>query len=392
MSSESDLSDLITTTSRQTLVAQGGGLIDEPTRALILPTYNSTTYLRDADNQYSSGNVYSRDDNPTFKPVEQLLCQLERGSDALLFSSGMAAAVSVFQALQPGDHVLAPQIMYWSLRNWLLSFAREWGLDIELIDTTDTSVVASSIRPGKTRLVWLETPANPLWVLSDIAAISQLCQPHDISLVVDSTCATPVLSQPLTLGADIVMHSATKYLNGHSDVVAGALISAENTPLWQRIRSIRRNGGAVPGAQDASQLLRGMRTLFLRVHEASRNAQILAEKLNNHPLITKVFYPGLAAFAHHELATRQMPGGFGGMLSVQVAGGEAAAIKVAAETRLWKRATSLGGVESLIEHRASVEGANSPVPTDLLRLSTGIEAVDELIADLEQALEKAHDV
>lgn len=380
------------TKSGQTLAAQGGGLIDQQTCALVLPTHVSTTYLRDSDNQYRSGHIYSRDDNPTYKPVEQLLCRLEQGQDALLFGSGMAAAVSVFQALQPGDHVIAPQVMYWSLRNWLLGYARDWGLDIELVDTANVQSVADAIRPGHTRLIWLETPANPMWTVSDIAAISQLCRQHEITLAVDSTCATPVLSQPLTLGADIVMHSATKYLNGHSDVIAGALVTASLTPLWQRIRSIRRNGGAVLSPHDASQLLRGMRTLFIRVREASNNALQLAQALARHPLISKVHYPGLPDSAQYELAKQQMPGGFGGMLSIQVKGGEQAAIKTAAATHLWKRATSLGGVESLIEHRASIEGEKTPVPADLLRLSTGIEAVDELLADLIQALNKAHEL
>lgn len=378
--------------SGQTLSAQALGLIDQPTRSLIPPVYHSTTYQRDEDNAYRTGNVYSRDDNPTYKPVERLLCELERGTDALLFGSGMAAAVSVFQALQPGDHVLAPKVMYWSLRNWLLGFAREWGLQIELVDTTSVAAVEAAMRPGKTKLLWLETPGNPLWEIADIAALSDLCREHQVYLAVDSTCATPVLSNPLELGADIVMHSATKYLNGHSDVIAGALVCKEEDDFWQRIRTIRRSSGAVLGPQDAAQLLRGMRTLFIRVREASANAQYLAEQLAQLPQVSKVWYPGLTDFAGHEVALRQMHGGFGGMLSIQVSGGEHAAIATAVHTRLWKRATSLGGVESLIEHRASIEGEGTPVPLDLLRLSTGIEDATELFADLRQALELAHGV
>lgn len=377
--------------SLATLTAQALGNIDEQTKSLVLPIYPATTYQRDADNQYRSGNIYSRDDNPTYKPVEDLLCQLEKGSDALLFSSGMAAAVSVLQALRPGDHVIAPEVMYWSLRNWLLDFATQWGLRITLVDCTQTDAVAAAIRPGQTKLVWLETPANPLWSLSDIAAISQLCTRHDITLAVDSTCATPVLSQPLTLGADIVMHSATKYLNGHSDVIAGALICARPTPIWERIRGIRRANGAVLSPHDASQLSRGMRTLFIRVREACRNAKFLTDALQQNRYVTRVLYPGLLQGRALELARSQMPGGFGGMFSIEVQGGERAAVQTAAHTQLWKRATSLGGVESLIEHRASVEGAGSPVPSTLLRLSTGIEDAAELLADLEQALSKAHE-
>lgn len=378
--------------SGQTLSAQALGLIDQPTRSLIPPVYHSTTYQRDDDNQYRSGNVYSRDDNPTYKPVEQLLCELEQGADALLFGSGMAAAVSVFQALQPGDHVLAPKVMYWSLRNWLLGFARDWGLQVELVDTTSVEAVTAAIQPGKTKLLWLETPGNPLWEIADIRALSELCERHKVRLAVDSTCATPVLSNPLALGADIVMHSATKYLNGHSDVIAGALICRENDAFWQRIRSIRKQSGAVLGPQDAAQLLRGMRTLFIRVREASNNALYLAEQLRVLPQVSKVWYPGLSDFPGHSVACKQMHGGFGGMLSIEVKGGEHAAIAAAVHTRLWKRATSLGGVESLIEHRASIEGEGTPVPLNLLRLSTGIEDANELLADLKQALEKAHGV
>ena len=374
-----------------TLTAQALGDIDKQTKSLVLPIYPATTYQRDADNQYRSGNVYSRDDNPTYKPVEKLLCQLEKGSDALLFSSGMAAAVSVLQALRPGDHVIAPEVMYWSLRNWLLDFATRWGLHITLVDCTNTDAVAAAIKPDQTKLIWLETPANPLWTLSDIAAISQLCKPYGITLAVDSTCATPVLSQPLTLGADIVMHSATKYLNGHSDVIAGALICAQPSPLWEGIRGIRRANGAVLSPHDASQLSRGMRTLFIRVREACRNAAILTAALQQNRYVTRVLYPGLWQGTALELAQAQMPGGFGGMFSVEVQGGEHAAIQAAAHTQLWKRATSLGGVESLIEHRASVEGADSPVPSNLLRLSTGIEDASELLEDLEQALRQAHE-
>lgn len=378
--------------SGKTLSAQALGLTDGPTGALVLPTYSATTYLRDADNQYRTGNVYSRDDNPTYKPVEALLCKLEKGHEALLFSSGMAAAVAVFQALQPGDHVIAPKVMYWSLRNWLLGFASEWGLEVELVDCSESKAVADAIRPAQTRLVWLETPANPMWTLSDIETIGKACQQYDITLAVDSTCATPVLSQPLTLGADIVMHSATKYLNGHSDIIAGALVCRQNTELWQRIRTIRRANGAVLSPQDASQLLRGMRTLFIRVREACQNAQFLAERLQKSPYVAKVHYPGLASAPDYQLAQRQMPGGFGGMLSIEVVGGEQAAIKTAANTQLWKRATSLGGVESLIEHRASIEGKGTPVPSSLLRLSTGIEEASELLDDLLQALKQSHGI
>ena len=378
--------------SGSTLSAQALGLTDTASGALVLPIHPATTYLRDTDNQYRTGNIYSRDDNPTYKPVEALLAKLEKGQHALLFASGMAAAVAVFQALKPGDHVIAPQVMYWSLRNWLLDFATDWGLQVELVDCSDTAAVAKAIQPGKTQLVWLETPANPMWSLSDIAAIAELCKPHAITLAVDSTCATPVLSQPLTLGADIVMHSATKYLNGHSDMIAGALVTSADSTLWQRIRGIRRSNGAVLSPFDSSQLLRGMHTLFIRVKQACRNAELIATTLSDHPHVSKVHYPGLSEGDALALVHKQMPGGFGAMLSIQLTGGAKSAIATAANTQLWKRATSLGGVESLIEHRASIEGEGTPVPDNLLRLSVGIEDGDELLADLCQAIAAAHDI
>ncbi|KFZ31726.1 cystathionine gamma-synthase [Pseudidiomarina salinarum] len=372
--------------SPKTALAQALGKIDQETQGVVLPIHVATTYIRGKDNSYPSGNIYSRADNPTYKPVEALLCELEQGHEALLFGSGMAAATAVFLALSPGDHVLAPKVMYWSLRNWLLNFATSWGLKIELIDMTDIDAVKRHLQPGRTKLVWLETPGNPLWTISDIAAISTLAHEAGAQVAVDSTCATPLLTQPLALGADVVMHSCTKYLNGHSDVIAGALIGARDDAYWQRIRTVRAQGGAVPGPHDAAQLLRGMRTLHLRVRESCNTAMFLARQLEQHPAIAEVLYPGLKSFSGHEIACQQMQGGFGGMLSVRVAGGEAAAIHVAAHTRLWKRATSLGGVESLIEHRASVEGPGSPCPADLLRLSVGIEDQDELLADLLQAM------
>lgn len=372
--------------SPATALAQALGHIDQESQGVVLPIHVATTYIRGVDNSYPSGNVYSRADNPSYKPVEQLLCQLEGGAAALLFGSGMAAATAVFQALKPGDHVLAPKVMYWALRNWLLGYGRDWGLRIDLVDMTDLGAVAAAIEPGKTRLIWLETPGNPTWTISDIAAISALAKPHQILLAVDSTCATPLLTQPLQLGADIVMHSATKYLNGHSDVIAGALIGARDDAFWHRIVAVRKGGGAVPSPHDAHQLLRGMRTMHLRVREACHNALFLAQQLAQHDDILEVAYPGLPEFPGHAIAKRQMQGGFGGMLSIRVRGGATAAIAVAAKTKLWKRATSLGGVESLIEHRASVEGPESPCPPDMLRLSAGIEDGHELWADLQQAL------
>jgi cystathionine gamma-synthase len=374
----------------ESVAAQALGWIDEATRAINPPIHVSSTFLRDEDNQYRSGRVYMRDQNPAFDQPEAVITALEGGHQTLLFASGMAAATAVFQALRPGDHVLAPAVMYWSLRNWLMSFATEWGLDVELIDMTDPAAVAAALRPGQTRLVWVETPANPLWTITDIAATAALVHDAGALLAVDSTTATPVLTRPLELGADLVMHSATKYLNGHSDLTAGSVTTRADGEHWQRIRAVRAQLGGTLGSLESYLLVRGLRTLYLRVRAASSSALAIAEHFTGHELVGEVLYPGLATSHGHEVAVRQMTGGFGGMLSIRAAGGEAAAIATAATTRLWKRATSLGGVESLVEHRASVEGPTSPVPLDLLRLSVGIEHVDDLIADLEQALAAAH--
>jgi cystathionine gamma-synthase len=378
------------TAKPETIAAQGLGWIDDKTRAITPPIHVSSTYLRDEDNQYRSGRVYARADNPAFDQAQAVITQLENGADSMLFASGMAAATAVFQALAPGDHVLAPKVMYWSLRNWLLNFATHWGLKVELVDMSDVQAVQAAIVPGKTRLVWIETPANPLWTITDIQATADIAHAAGAVLAVDSTVASPVLTRPLDLGADIVMHAATKYLNGHSDLIAGVLVTRENNALWQRIRSVRAQLGGTLGSFEAWLLLRGMRTLYLRVRAASASAQRLAEHFHGHALVAEVLYPGLPGAQGHAVAARQMQGGFGGMLSIRAKGGESAAIATAAKVGLWKRATSLGGTESLIEHRASVEGAGSPVPTDLLRLSVGIEDVQDLIDDLEQALRQAH--
>ena len=379
----------------ETLSAQAMGWVDERTRAITPPIHVSSTYLRDPDNQYRSGRVYARADNPAFDQPEALLCALEQGHQALLFASGMAAATAVFQALQPGDHVLAPKVMYWSLRNWLMTFATAWGLQVELIDMSDPAALRQALRPGKTRMVWLETPANPLWTVTDIAASVELAHAAGALVAVDSTVPTPVLTQPLTLGADIVMHAATKYLNGHSDLIAGALVTREDSPYWQQVRKVRAQVGGTLGSFEAWLLQRGMRTLHVRVAAACASAQKIAEHFHGHPLVAEVLYPGLPTSPGHAIAAKQMHGGFGGMLSIRAKGNshvsaEQAAIGVAAHTEIWKRATSLGGTESLIEHRASVEGAGTPAPLDLLRLSVGLEHADDLIQDMENALERGH--
>jgi cystathionine gamma-synthase len=373
-----------------TLAAQGLGWIDEVTRAVSPPLHASSTFIRDPDNQYRSGRDYIRADNPAFDQPEALLAALEGGAGATLYASGMAAATSVFLSLKPGDHVVAPKVMYWGLRNWLTTYATEWGLQVELADMTDLAALKKTMRPGKTKLVWVETPSNPMWDITDLAAVADVAHAAGARVAADSTVATPVLTRPIEFGADLVMHSATKYLNGHSDIIAGALVTRADDEHWARLKMLRAQIGATLGSFESWLLLRGMRTLFPRVRQACVNAMAIAERLSANPGVTHVLYPGLASFPGHAIAARQMNGGFGGMLSIRVKGGEPAAIATAANVEIWKRATSLGGTESLIEHRASVEGAGSPCPPDLLRLSAGIEDVDDLVADLEQALAAAH--
>lgn len=377
--------------SRQSLTAQALGKTDPITRAIVPPIHIATTYLRDEDNGYSSGFVYGRPDNATVQEAEAVIAMLEEApAGAMLFSSGMAAATAVFQALDPGDHIIAPRVMYWALRHWLGTEATRWGLKVDFVDIEDQAALQAAIRPGETKLVWAETPSNPLWTITDIAAIAEIAHRAGARLAVDSTTASPFHTRPLTLGADIVMHAATKVLNGHSDVIAGAIAGRVKDEFFQRIATIRKGQGAILGPFEAYLLMRGMRTLHLRQATQAANAQALAERLSGNPHVTNVLYPGLHSHPGHAIAARQMENGFGYMLSIRVAGGEPAAIATAARIGLWKRATSLGGVESLIEHRASVEGKGSPCPSDLLRLSVGIESVDDLYDDLASALEAAH--
>ncbi|MGO4175391.1 trans-sulfuration enzyme family protein [Bosea sp. TAF32] len=377
--------------SPRSLAAQAMGKVDPLTRAVVPPIHVSTTFIRDEDNGYSSGFIYGRPDNETVHEAQAVLGMLEEAkAGALLFGSGMAAATSVFQALSPGDHVVASKVMYWALRAWLLNEATRWGLKVDFVETDDLAALKAAVKPGATKLVWVETPSNPLWTITDIAAAAEIAHKAGARLAVDSTCASPVHTRPLTLGADIVMHAATKVLNGHSDVVAGALCANADDEFWNRIKTVRKGQGGILGPFEAYLLMRGMRTLHLRQERQSASAMELAQRLSAHPLVARVLYPGLPQHPGHDIAARQMENGFGYMLSVQVTGGEAAAVKAAAHVGLYKRATSLGGVESLIEHRASIEGAGSPCPTDLLRLSTGIEDVEDIYADLDQALKAGH--
>ncbi|MGY2048038.1 trans-sulfuration enzyme family protein [Methylobacterium sp. JK268] len=376
--------------SKRSLAAQAMGHVDPLTKAVVPPIHLATTYIRDPDNQYSSGYCYGRPDNATVREAEAVLAMLEEApAGALLFGSGMAAATAVFGALDPGDHVVAPTVMYWALRRWLAQEATRWGIRVEFVATDDLDALRAAVVPGRTKLVWLETPSNPLWTITDIAGAAEIAHTAGARLAVDSTAASPVVTRPLTLGADVVMHSATKVLNGHSDVIAGVLAGARDDAFWARIRSVRASQGAILGPFEAFLLLRGLRTLHLRIAAQMTGAALLAERFAAHPLVAAVLYPGLPSHPGHALAARQMEGGFGTMLSIRVRDGEAAAIGTAARVALWKRATSLGGVESLIEHRASVEGPGTPCPSDLLRLSVGIEDPRDLFDDLDAALRGA---
>ena len=370
----------------ETLTAQALGRVAEPFRDLVPPLHLSTTFERAGDGTYPGGRIYSRDASPAYDQAEELLATLEGGDSALLFASGMAAATAVFQALEPGQRVLAPRNMYWALRKWLVGFSEQWKLDLAFYENADLAALEAALAIGDPKLLWIESPANPTWELTDIEAAATLAHRRGAVVAVDATILTPVHARPLQFGADIVMHAATKYLNGHSDVVAGALVARKDAPLWPRIRIHRALGGAVLGPFEAWLLLRGMRTLFPRVRTASASALRLAQHLEKHPTIARVLYPGLPSHPQYVLAQRQFEGGFGAMLSVRLRGGEEAARKVAATLRVFKRATSLGSVESLVEHRASVEGPGTFCPADLLRLSIGIEHADDLIGDFEQAL------
>ena len=370
----------------ETLAAQGMGKVAQPYRDIVPPVYVSTTYERGADGSFPGGRGYSRADNPTYDQAEALIATLEGAAVGALFASGVAAATAVFQALGPGAGVLAPRNMYWALRKWLVDYAVPWGLAVEFYENASIDDLAVTARAQRPRLIWIETPSNPTWDVTDIAATSEIAREVGAMVAVDSTVATPLLTQPISLGAHIVMHSATKYLNGHSDVVAGALATAKDDEFWQRLRYIRSGGGAVLGPLEAWLLLRGMRTLHLRVAKACANALAIAERFDGHGQLSHVLYPGLARHPNHDIAVKQMKGGFGGMMSLRFKDGEEAAKGFTAKLRVFKRATSLGSVESLAEHRASVEGPGTQCPTDLVRLSIGIEHVDDLIGDIEEAL------
>ena len=371
--------------SLETLLAQGARFLDRETGAVVPPIHSATTYARD-DRYETTGYTYSRDANPTVAHVEEVLAELEGAEDALVFSSGMAAVATFFDSLGAGDHVVAPRVMYHGAADLLRRLSERRGVEVGFFDASEPGALEAAVRPGRTSVVWIETCVNPTWDVIDVRAAAGVARDAGAILGVDATSTPPVTLRALDLGADIVFHSATKYLAGHSDLLAGVLATRVADERWEEIGAARRRMGGVLGAFEAWLLLRGMRTLHLRYERQAANALAIARHFEGRAGIEAVLYPGLESHAGHEIAKRQMTGGFGAMLSLLVEGGADAAKRIATRTRLFVPATSLGGVESLIEHRATVEGPLSAVPANLLRLSVGIERADELIADLEQAL------
>ncbi len=374
--------------SIESCLAQAGHYIDQVSGGVTPPIQLSTTYARDENYEYISGHSYARSGHPSWVVLEQLCAEIDGGAGALCFASGMAAICAVFETVDSGSHVVAPRIMYHGTHDWLRRISQKRGIGLTLFDPADREGLRAAVRPGETDIVWIETPVNPTWDVIDIAAAAQVAHAAGAILAVDATVTSPVTTRALEHGADIVFHSATKYLNGHSDVLAGILVGARDDDRWRDIRLVRQLTGGVLGPLEAWLLLRGMRTLALRVERSSQNALALARHFENDPRLERVLYPGLASHPGHEIAKRQMTGGFGGMLSLLIRGGAEEAIAVARNLRLFVRATSLGGVESLVEHRASIEGPHSAVPPNLLRFSVGIENHDELIADLKQSLDR----
>ncbi|PJF48750.1 MAG: cystathionine gamma-synthase [Chloroflexi bacterium] len=369
----------------ETLAVHAGREVEPATRAITPSITLSTTFERAQDGAFPGGHIYTRNSNPNRDALERALAALEGGGIAVAFASGNAATSAVLQALTPGDHVIASIETYYGTRAVLTGALRRWGLQADFVDMSDPANIARAMRPN-TRLVWVETPSNPRLRLTDIAAAAAIAHAGGARLVCDNTFATPVLQRPLARGADLVVHSTTKYIGGHSDVLGGCVIANANDDFMQRVRAYQVFGGAAPSPFDCWLLLRSIPTLPYRVRAQSEGAMRVAAFLAAHPRVACVHYPGLPAHPGHAIAGRQMQGGFGGMLSFQVVGGEAEAMAVAARVRLIVRATSLGGVESLIEHRASVEGPDTPTPRNLLRLSVGLEHPDDLIADLAQAM------
>ncbi|WP_316810180.1 trans-sulfuration enzyme family protein [Pedobacter heparinus] len=367
----------------ETLAIHAGNLYPVSTQDVTPPINLSTTFLRNEEGGYSGGHMYSRISNPNRSALEKVITELEKGADACALSSGNTAGMTVFQALKPGSHIIAPDDMYWGLKMQLQTIFAD-TLQMDFVDLTDIDLVKQYIKPN-TVMIWAETPSNPLLKITDIRALAEITRSNGLTLVCDSTFASPSLQNPITLGADLVMHSSTKYIGGHSDVLGGILITAKKDEFWNKIRNIQAVGGAVPAPFDCFLLLRSIKTLAYRMRGHCENGMALATYLVKHPAVEAVYYPGLPDHPGHETAKTQMTG-FGGMLSILVKGGAAAARQIVNQVKLFAQATSLGGVESLIEHRASIEGPDTKTPQNLIRISVGLEHIDDLIADFEQAL------
>ncbi len=368
----------------ETLAVHAGASPDPATGAVVPAIQLSTTFQRSPDGSFPSGYEYIRDANPNRQALELAMASLEGGAAAVAFASGMAATMAVLQTLAPGDHVVAPLDAYFGTSKLLREHFGPWGLQVSFADMTDLSAVRAALRPT-TRLIWTETPSNPTIAVTDLQAVTALAKSAGALTACDNTWATPFLQRPLALGIDLVMHSTTKYLSGHCDVMGGVVVTREAGPLAERLRSVQVVGGAVPSPFDSWLVLRGIRTLPWRMRAHCSNAAAVAAFLAEHPRVERVHYPGLRSDPGYQIASTQMTEP-GGMLSFVVPGGQPQAFAVAARLRLFARATSLGGPESLVEHRASVEGPGTRAPQGLLRLSIGLEHPEDLIADLSQAL------
>ena len=368
----------------ETQAVHAGRRIDPATGAVTPPIHVSTTFERQPDGEYPLGFSYSREGNPTRKSLEECLAALEGGKEALAFSSGLAVSTALLLGMEPGDHIIVADDVYFGLRQVIGGVFAKWPLEATYVDMTDLAAVRAAVRPA-TRLVLIETPSNPRMKITDLQAVARIAREANAISVCDGTFTTPVLQRPLDWGVDMVLHSTTKYLGGHSDLIGGALITRYDNYLFERARKALMFGGAAPSPFDCWLALRGVSTLPWRMRAHSANAQAVAEFLERNPAVERVHYPGLPGHPGHEIARKQMTG-WSGMLSFEVKGGREAAMATAGRLRLFTRATSLGGPHSLIEHRASVEGRGSKTPQNLLRASIGLEHVDDLIADLEQAL------
>ena len=371
----------------ETLAVHAGHGVDPASGAVTPPIHLSTTFERASDGSYPHGYVYARNHNPNRNGLEEALAALEGGAACAAFSSGLAAVTAVIQGLAPRDHVVAPSDIYHGTANVLKHLFAKWTVDATFVDMTSADATAAALRP-QTRLVWIETPSNPLLRCVDIEHAAALARRAGARAVCDNTFASPALQSPLALGCDFVVHATTKYLGGRSDVMGGAVVARADDAAFADVRAAQLYGGAVPSPFDCWLVMRSLPTLPARMHAHCANAQRVAEFLRGHAQVAAVHYPGLDESPYHALARRQMRG-FGGMLSFEVKGGRDAAMAVAAAVEIFTRATSLGGVESLIEHRASIEGPESRTPQGLLRVSIGLEHPDDLIDDLAQALARA---